>query len=251
MAMQYRKKQVPLHRDAPAQIQNQNAESDPVFLAHPAYSLTSSDVADVKNLSGTNTGDQNLSSYVKGPSSAVSGNIAVFDGATGKLVKDFGHPPLSLTVMSSDYECDSTDLEDVTGLSFSVVSGSMYRFEFVLPWKSTNGGYGVGWAISAPNLDFGQYWCFKAPSSSGTVNGDATAVQYFNPATIDASCLVTVSRQEVGGDYANKGEGDVLHLFGMIKPSASGTVQARVRAESASYPVTIYAGAHVEWRKLT
>ncbi|HSW63889.1 MAG TPA: hypothetical protein VLH56_11380 [Dissulfurispiraceae bacterium] len=187
---------------------------------------------------------------VVGPSSAVDGNIAVFDLTTGKLVKDFGYPPWSLTVMASDYVCDGTDLEDVTGLSFSVVSGGMYRFEFVLPWKSTNGLYGMGWAISAPNLDFGQFWCFKA-SGSGTVNGNTTAVQHFNPATVDSGCFYTTSRQETGGDYENKGEGDVLHMFGMIKPSANGIVQARIRAESASYPVTVLAGAHVEWRKLT
>ncbi|HSW63887.1 MAG TPA: hypothetical protein VLH56_11370 [Dissulfurispiraceae bacterium] len=49
---------VPQHYHKGAVVQNQNMESDPVFVAHPVYGLTSQDVTDVKNLSGTNTGDQ-------------------------------------------------------------------------------------------------------------------------------------------------------------------------------------------------
>jgi hypothetical protein len=41
------------------------AETDPVFTAHPAYGLTSDDMTDIGNLSGTNTGDQDLSGYAK------------------------------------------------------------------------------------------------------------------------------------------------------------------------------------------
>ena len=39
-------------------------ESDPVFVAHPAYGLTTQDMTDIGNLSGTNTGDQDLSGYL-------------------------------------------------------------------------------------------------------------------------------------------------------------------------------------------
>lgn len=42
------------------------------------------------NLSGTNTGDQNLSAYVTGPASAVPNRIAVFNGTTGKIIADSG-----------------------------------------------------------------------------------------------------------------------------------------------------------------
>jgi len=38
-------------------------ELDPVFTAHPAYGLTSQDLIDIGNLSGTNTGDQDLSPF--------------------------------------------------------------------------------------------------------------------------------------------------------------------------------------------
>jgi len=42
------------------------------------------------NLSGTNTGDQDLSGYVVGPASATDDNVAFFNGATGKIIKDNG-----------------------------------------------------------------------------------------------------------------------------------------------------------------
>jgi hypothetical protein len=39
------------------------SESDPVFTAHPAFGITSTDITNLGNLSGTNTGDQDLSPY--------------------------------------------------------------------------------------------------------------------------------------------------------------------------------------------
>ena len=40
------------------------------------------------DISGTNTGDQDLSAYVQGPASSTNNNIPQWDGTTGKLLKD-------------------------------------------------------------------------------------------------------------------------------------------------------------------
>ncbi len=51
-------------------------ESDPVFVAHPAYGLSAEDMTDIGNLSGTNTGDQDLSGY------AEKSNVLELDNTT-------------------------------------------------------------------------------------------------------------------------------------------------------------------------
>lgn len=50
--------------------------------------VTAADITKLSNLSGTNTGDQNLSTYVQGPASATNNSLAVFNGTTGKVVRD-------------------------------------------------------------------------------------------------------------------------------------------------------------------
>ncbi len=48
-------------------------ETDPIFAVHDAYSITSTDITNLSNLSGTNTGDQDLSGLV--PYTGATGNV--------------------------------------------------------------------------------------------------------------------------------------------------------------------------------
>lgn len=102
------------------------AETDPVFLASEAYKLTASDLTNLRNQSGTNTGDQDLSGYalissigiasgiapldVNGivptanlptlptmPATSLDSTLAAFSGTTGSVLKDTG-----ISVDSSD-----------------------------------------------------------------------------------------------------------------------------------------------------
>lgn len=51
-------------------------ETDPVFIAHPAYGLTSEDMIDIGNLSGTNTGDNaNLTETLTAGENLTAGDI--------------------------------------------------------------------------------------------------------------------------------------------------------------------------------
>lgn len=63
--------------------------------------VTAADITKLSNLSGTNTGDQNLSTYVQGPASAVDKNLAYADGTTGKLVNY--SPSVRLVDSGEDY----------------------------------------------------------------------------------------------------------------------------------------------------
>lgn len=50
--------------------------------------VTATDVTNLSHLSGTNTGDQDLSSLVVGPSSATDNAVARYNSTTGKLIQD-------------------------------------------------------------------------------------------------------------------------------------------------------------------
>jgi hypothetical protein len=231
MGMQYRKKQIPLHRDAPAQIQNQNAESDPVFLAHPAYNLTSADVTDVKNLSGTNTGDQDLSGYALGVSSSVAGQTAEFADANGKQLQGGDN----FKAITSDVSNDTTSNTDVTGLSFSVVSGAMYWFRAVMAMTGDASTTGAGVACNGPATSFLSY---HMTVTSG--NGGGTSL---------------ATRADCAWDYSwyssTLGTHGVGIVEGFVVPSANGTVIMRFRSEVAGNTVTVKAGSFLRWRKLT
>jgi len=62
-----------------------------VLVSHWTTSaLTIAGTVSASNLSGTNTGDQSLAAYVVGPASAGDSKVVLFDGTTGKLIKDSG-----------------------------------------------------------------------------------------------------------------------------------------------------------------
>jgi hypothetical protein len=50
--------------------------------------VTAADLTNLSNLSGINTGDQDLSTYVEGPASSTDNAIARFDLTTGKLIQN-------------------------------------------------------------------------------------------------------------------------------------------------------------------
>jgi len=60
------------------------AESDPVFVGHPAYGITTQDITDIGNLSGTNTGDQTIT---HSPSATFSNAGMVLSASTQAFVQ--------------------------------------------------------------------------------------------------------------------------------------------------------------------
>lgn len=68
------------------------------------------------NLSGTNTGDQSLTNYVQGPSSATDNAIARYDGTTGKLIQD-----------TSGITIDDNSNISLPAISNSSSNGTIYK----------------------------------------------------------------------------------------------------------------------------
>lgn len=91
------------------------AESDPVFTSHPAHNVTSGDIAKLSNLSGTNSGDQNLFSTV-----AVSGQSNVVADSTSDTLTLVAGQYVSITTNAS------TDAVTIatTGVQKAITSGT-------------------------------------------------------------------------------------------------------------------------------
>lgn len=144
---------------------------------------------------------------------------------------------LNIVVLGSDVTNNNAvanTIADVTALSFSVNSGEKYWFEFVIPYTSAATTTGSRWSINGPAaptlLAYRSEYTLTATTT--TVN---SATAYDIPAASNATSLTA---------------GNVATVWGIIQPSASGTVIARFASEVASSAVVAKAGATLRWMKV-
>lgn len=144
---------------------------------------------------------------------------------------------ISALVLSSDVTNNNVvanTIADVTGLSFSVVSGQTYWFEFVIPYTSAATTTGSRWSINGPAaptlLAYRSEYTLTATTT--TVN---SATAYDIPAASNATSLTA---------------GNVATIWGIIKPSSDGTVIARFASEVSASAVVAKAGATVRWMRV-
>lgn len=124
-------------------------------------------------------------------------------------------------------------LTDITGLSFAVTAGETYWFEFVLPYTAAATTTGARFAINGPAL---------------------TSLNMRSEWTVTATTLVqhTVSAYDspAGASTDSLAAGNVATMWGIIKPSANGTVIGRMATEVNGSAITVLAGALLRWRRL-
>lgn len=125
-------------------------------------------------------------------------------------------------------------MQDVTGLSFPVVSGIRYWFRFFIAYDAAATTTGSRWAINGPtfsSLIYDARYCLTS-----TTDTLATAVTYDQPATSNASSAFTT--------------GNKAAIEGIIVPTADGNVIARFASEVASSAITARAGSFVQYAQL-
>ena len=125
-------------------------------------------------------------------------------------------------------------IADVTGLSFPVVTGETYQYEFTIPYTAAATTTGSRWCINGPASPtmlshFSQY---PLTATTFTMN---CATAYDIPAACNATSLLT---------------GNVAIMQGEIKASGNGTVIARFASEVASSAITAKAGATLRYRRV-
>lgn len=144
---------------------------------------------------------------------------------------------INLVVLASDVINNNSvanSIADVTGLSFPVVAGGTYWFEFYIDYTAAATTTGSRWSISGPTFSRLSYQSNYSLSATGfTFN---SAVAYDFPAASSASSAATT--------------GNTAYIAGFITPSANGSVIARFASEISSSAITAKAGSVCRWVKV-
>lgn len=121
-------------------------------------------------------------------------------------------------------------LATCTGLSFTVVAGTKYRFSALIPYTSAVTTTGSRWTLTGPASPTALAYMstYTLTATTQTVN---YATAYSIPAASNASSLTA---------------GNVASIIGYIIPSAGGTVSVQFASEVASSAITCKAGATLE-----
>jgi len=120
-------------------------------------------------------------------------------------------------------------LEDVTGLSFAVVSGTIYRFHTVILVTSAAGTNGSRWLMNGPTTTILAY-TIRYPKTYNTIEFFNTT-DYTNPLT----------------SYTDIQTPGIVEITGIVKPSANGTMQVRFASEGSSTATTAKEGSMIEY----
>jgi hypothetical protein len=124
---------------------------------------------------------------------------------------------------------------NITGLSFSVTSGSTYRWHAQIAYSADATTTGSEWTTSTPTttlLTIGSH-----QYTAGGAGGAATEYdQLVN--TSDAGACSTASAFTAGNQAM---------IDGVVTPSANGTVQMRFASEVSGGTITAKAGSTLEW----
>lgn len=140
---------------------------------------------------------------------------------------------LNTVILASDVTNNNAvanTIADVTGLSFAVVSGETYWFEFVIAYTAAAATTGSRWAISGPTTTVLAYRSeYTLTATTATLN---TATAYDTPAASNASSIAA---------------GNIATIWGIIRPSANGTVTARFASEIANSAIVAKAGSVLRW----
>lgn len=123
-------------------------------------------------------------------------------------------------------------IQDVTGLSFPVVSGLRYWFRFVIDYTAAAGTTGSRWSITGPTTTRLAYRSsYSLTTTTETLNSGLNA--YDLPAAANATSPSTT--------------GNTAIIEGHIQPSADGTVIARFASEVASSAIVAKRGSLVQY----
>jgi hypothetical protein len=146
----------------------------------------------------------------------------------------------TITTLSSDVTNNNgtaNTIQDVTGLSFSVLAGKMYDFEFNIVYTAAATTTGSRWSISGPASPTYLDYTSEYSLTTTTTTRNALVQAYDSPAASNATSAAT------GNNRA--------YINGVIQPSADGTVIARFASEVASSAIVAKIGSWVRFRQIT
>lgn len=128
-------------------------------------------------------------------------------------------------------------IADVTGLSFSVVTGHMYFFDFNIVYTAAATTTGSRWSLSGPGSPTYLNYTSEYSLTTTTSTRIALVQAYDLPAASNATSAAT------GNNWAN--------IYGVIQPSSDGTLIARFASEVSSSAIVAKAGSFVRYQQIT
>jgi hypothetical protein len=146
---------------------------------------------------------------------------------------------LTTVVLGSDVTNNNAvanTIQDVTGLSFSVLSGKTYWFEFFVWYTAAASTTGSRWTINGPASPTLLNYESRYTLTNASETRNALLQAYDLPAASNATSSVTAA------NWAK--------IEGMIRPSADGTVIARFASEVSSSAIIAKAGSFVRYQQL-
>lgn len=125
----------------------------------------------------------------------------------------------------------STTLANSTGLSFSVLSGVYYDFEFGVVWRTATATTGLKLGLTTPTFTV------FAATVNGQVAADGAAAEWTGALSTSGDSSALSGAEATNTDY-------IAYIRGMILPSANGTLQVQHAAEvAAAGNVTVRQGS--------
>ena len=195
---------------------------------------TTAGTGNVEDLSATQVTSMlnTFTSSAKGLVPASGGGTTNFLRADGTFAAPSGTSNKTIVITADVINSSSTPntLADVTGLSFDVVSGTVYHFYAMIPYTSAATNTGSRWTIDAPTSTLLNY------TSRYTLSATSETVNYASAVNIPAAC-----------NNGSTISANLAIIQGIIKPSANGTVQIRFASETGNSAITAKAGASIEY----
>lgn len=157
--------------------------------------------------------------------------ISESQGSSSAAVNAINLVTLAADVTNNNAVANS--IADVTGLSFPVVAGETYHFEFFIDYTAAATTTGSRWSINGPSASRLAYQSTYALTAASLTFGNLSA--YDQPAASNASSANTT--------------GNLAWITGLITPSVDGNVIARFASEIANSAIVAKAGSLLKWTR--
>ena len=142
-----------------------------------------------------------------------------------------------LTADVTNNNAVANSIADVTGLSFPVLGGKLYWFEFHIVYTAAATTTGSRWSINGPVSPTYLNYTSEYSLTTTTTTRNALIQAYDSPAASNASSAA------IGNNYTQ--------MIGVIQPSVDGTVIARFASEIASSAIVAKINSFVRYRQIT
>lgn len=133
-------------------------------------------------------------------------------------------------VQAANETATTATLANVDDLVFAVASGTTYYFRYAILFSSDTATIGIKLGLTCP-----AFTSFTA-SARIPVATDGTAAEFQGQITFSGASVTGTAVPTAGGIY-------LAVVEGIIRPSASGSLQCQFAAETTGGTVTVYAGS--------